>query len=119
MKQIEIAEQIARDASCAQGEFRHRVLAIAPYLTDIAARNAALEAAHVQMQASLDAMAKERDRLREALEPLAKIGLWRDHYSDGPERLTNQSLGRLFTVEQVREARKLTAYQQSSPETKK
>lgn len=34
MKAFEIAEQIARDASCAQGEFNARVLAIIPYLTE-------------------------------------------------------------------------------------
>jgi hypothetical protein len=35
---IEIAEQIARDASCAQGEFGQRVLSIIPYLTDVCDR---------------------------------------------------------------------------------
>jgi hypothetical protein len=35
---IEIAEQIARDASCAQGEFNQRVLSIIPYLTDVCDR---------------------------------------------------------------------------------
>jgi hypothetical protein len=34
MNHIEVAEQIARDASCAQGEFNQRVLAIIPYLTE-------------------------------------------------------------------------------------
>lgn len=32
---IEIAECIARDTSCAQGEFKDRVLAIIPYLDGI------------------------------------------------------------------------------------
>lgn len=32
---IEIAESIARDTSCAQGEFKNRVLAIIPYLDGI------------------------------------------------------------------------------------
>lgn len=33
----EIAEQIARDTSCAQGEFHQRVNAILPYLNDFEA----------------------------------------------------------------------------------
>jgi hypothetical protein len=37
---IEIAEQIARDASCAQGEFGQRVLSIIPYLTEVCDRAA-------------------------------------------------------------------------------
>jgi hypothetical protein len=44
-KQVEIAEQIARDTSCAQGEFNHRVLSIIPYLTDICDENKMMRAA--------------------------------------------------------------------------
>lgn len=33
MKAFELAECIARDASCAQGEFNGRVLSIVPYLS--------------------------------------------------------------------------------------
>lgn len=33
MRAFELAECIARDATCAQGEFNQRVLAIIPYLT--------------------------------------------------------------------------------------
>ena len=40
----EIAEQIARDASCAQGEFHQRVNAIIPYLDEIRYLRSALQA---------------------------------------------------------------------------
>lgn len=33
MKAFELAECIARDTSCAQGEFNQRVLSVIPYLT--------------------------------------------------------------------------------------
>lgn len=35
MRAYKVAEQIARDTSCAQGEFSTRVRALLPYLTEI------------------------------------------------------------------------------------
>jgi hypothetical protein len=40
---IEIAESIARDTSCVQGEFKDRVLAIIPYLDEIERLRAAIK----------------------------------------------------------------------------
>lgn len=50
MKAFEIAEQIARDASCAQGEFGSRVLSIIPYLTEHTDEIERLTAALIKMR---------------------------------------------------------------------
>lgn len=63
---IEIAESIARDTSCAQGEFKNRVLAIIPYLDGIDRLVAALASPEL-----LDKY-RERDAARPIIESLQR-----------------------------------------------
>lgn len=53
----EVAEQIAGDSSCAQGEFHQRVNAILPYLAKIERQREALEA--VDSEIALEGQLKE------------------------------------------------------------
>jgi hypothetical protein len=66
--QVEIAEQIARDASCAQGEFGQRVLSIIPYLTDVCDR-ASLVGVERAALPPLRAREEIARAIREALTP--------------------------------------------------
>lgn len=52
-------------------------------------------------------------RGRDALEPLARIGLWQDQYPDGPDFITDTRLQGYFTPDEVRAAR---AVLESPPE---
>jgi hypothetical protein len=67
MKHIEIAEQIARDSSCAQGQFNERVLAIIPYLAEQAAEIERLRAALDIARSGLLKIERQSEEARAAL----------------------------------------------------
>lgn len=54
---------------------------------------------------SLHVQPPEPDAVREALQAVAKLDLWRDHYPDGPDIVSDHLLQRWFTPDQVRAAR--------------
>lgn len=55
-------------------------------------------------------MTAEVERLRAALKPLAAIALWSDAYPDCKrDHVADYNLGRHFTVEQIKAARKAIA----------
>lgn len=67
-----------------------------------------------------DAREREIERLRAALEPFAKISLWRDQYPDAKnDELTTRQLKGYIRIADVRAARKAIAYEQNATHSEK
>lgn len=71
MNAREIAECIARDTTCAQGEFHARVNSIIPYLTEYAAEIERLRGENTALRSNVVADRCKIERLRAALKPFA------------------------------------------------
>jgi hypothetical protein len=80
---IEIAEQIARDASCAQGEFGQRVLSIIPYLTDVCDRASLVGVERPEDVARVGAAADVFEKHRALLPPYGDTSLAWDRRCEG------------------------------------
>lgn len=80
-------------------------------IAGLRAEIARLQDAKRRALAIADERSRENVGLRAALKPIAKIHLWRDIYTDGPDIVTDYKLT-FVTPDQIREARALCASEQ-------